>query len=209
MTNQGYLVGILVLIIVQSSSSLFVKLNKDSKSVCFYVNKEDIGDKLNLRFSYSGENEENVRTQILEKDGKKRKQIYSMGPNEGVNGRFTHKLEDKKSYDICFNSEDKQSHDVTFTYDSHAHVTYASQTELGTSNKYIDQLYQTIHDIINEMEMVRGNEYNHKKLLTKSKQLLFWSGITKVGMLVLFAAVNVQLLVHLIGKTQTKVSSLI
>jgi hypothetical protein len=188
-----------------------VKLDSENRNYCMWIDQEIIGGKnFNLKFNFAGQNEENIKAKIVEiNDQHKRKILLTFGPGKGNYGSFKHDIDENFEYEVCFDSFDREEKIITFNYDIHHSEGYADKHDLHSTAQYLGELQDSIFEIQSLMEEVRGNEWAHHGFLRNNIKIIKWGALAKVGLLIMIAAVNLNLLINLLKKTQTKVSSLI
>ena len=214
MTKKSFIIILLIclLSLFQTSSAFFIKLNKDNRLFCMQVNEEIIGGKsFNFKYNYSGKDVKNIKCKMVEiTTENKRKIVYTQLPDKSeTNFTFSHKIEEHTQYEICFESFDKKEKIVSFQYDTFYNKGYTDQNDMKASKEYLEELQKSIFQLYGDVNEVRANEWSHAAVLQDNKNIARWGNMAKIGLLIMFGAINLHLLVNMLSKTHTKISDLI
>merc|ERR1719469_194244 len=213
MTKKSFIILLICLLsLFQTSSAFFIKLNKDNRLFCMQVNEEIIGGKsFNFKYNYSGKDVKNIKCKMVEiTTESKRKIVYTQLPDKSeTNFTFSHKIEEHTQYEICFESFDKKEKIVSFQYDTFYNKGYTDQNDMKVSKEYLEELQKSIFQLYGDVNEVRANEWSHAAVLLDNKAMIKWGNTMKIGLLIMFGAINLNLLVNMLSKTQTKISDLI
>ena len=110
---------------------------------------------------------------------------------------------------FCWAKTDRREKIITFAYHVKEAVNYIEKKDLDSSRKYLQNLMKDLSIVDANLTMIRGNEYGHLLSIKNAQNVLKWGAIAKIGILLLFVSVNLQMLLGMLNSTQTKITELI